>query len=158
MKKGFGLLEIVFAVSIAAGSLYALASVFLLAERAAELSREKIQAVFLAEEGLEVLRYLRDSGWGSNIAPLLTATDYYLNFNAATSQWTITVTAPAAIDGIFSRSFRIENVLRDSGDNIAISGTNDPGTKKVTMKITWSFQGQNEEITLEAYLMDIFNN
>ncbi|MDP3762853.1 MAG: type II secretion system protein [bacterium] len=157
-QKGFGLLEIVIAVAIVGGALWALASVFLLAERAQELSREKLQAVFLAEEGLEVSRYLRDSGWNSNIAPLLTSTDYYLNFNAATSQWTTTVTAPAAIDGIFSRSFRIENVLRDSGDNIAPSGTNDPETRKIIMKVAWSFQQSSENVSLEAYLMDIFNN
>lgn len=158
MKKGFGLLEIVVAVAIVGGSLYALASVFLLAERVAELSREKIQTTFLAEEGLEVLRYLRDSGWDQNITPLLTATDYYLNFNPATSQWIITTTLPAAIDGIFTRSFRVSNVLRDSGDNIAPMGTADPETKKIIMKLNWNFQGQNEEVSLEAYLTDLFNN
>ena len=155
---GFGLLEIVFAVSIVAGSLYALTSVFLLAGRAAELSREKLQASFLLEEGLETLRFLRDSGWSQNISSLSSGTDYYLNFSTSTVKWTTTSSPVPAIDGIYTRSFQIQNVLRDSGDNIASSGTTDPGTKKVTMKVTWSFGGQNQTSTLEVYLMNIFSN
>ncbi len=157
-NRGFGLLEIVFAVSIVAGSLWALASVFLLAERAAELSREKIQTSFLLEEGLEVMRFLRDSSWNQNIATLDSGTDYYLNFSTPPVKWTTTSSPVPAVDGIYARSFRIENVLRDGGDNIASSGTTDPGTKKVTIKVTWSFGGQNQTSTLEAYLMNIFNN
>ncbi|MDP3784874.1 MAG: hypothetical protein Q8R12_02255 [bacterium] len=157
-SPGFGLLEIVFAVSIVAGALYALASVFLLAGRASELSREKLQASFLLEEGLEVLRFSRDSSWSQNIAALSVGTDYYLNFSTSTVKWTTTPSPMPAVDGIYARSFQIQNVLRDSGDNIDSSGTTDPGTKKVTMKVIWSFGGQNQTSTLETYLMNIFNN
>ena len=157
-NKGFGLLEIVIAVAIVGGALWALASVFLLAERAQELSREKLQAVFLAEEGLEVLRYLRDAGWNQNIASLALGADYYLTFASSTSQWVISSAPVPAVDGIFSRSFLVQAVLRDSGDNIAPSGTNDPETRKIIMKVAWSFQQSSESVSLEAYLTDIFNN
>ncbi len=157
-NKGFGLLEIVIAVAIVGGALWALASVFLLAERAQELSREKLQAVFLAEEGLETLRYLRDSGWSSNIATLSINTDYYLSFDSGASQWSIVSTPPAKIEGVFERSFRIENVLRDSGANIAPVGTNDPETRKIIMNVAWSFQQSSENVSLEAYLADLFGN
>jgi len=59
---------------------------------------------------------------------------------------------------IFSRSFLVQAVLRDSGDNIAPSGTNDPKTRKIIMKVAWSFQQSSESVSLEAYLTDIFNN
>ena len=158
MKKGFGLLEIVLAVAIVAGTLYALASVFILGGRTAELSREKLQAGFLAEEGLEVLRFLRDGGWTSNIATLSISTDYYLSFNPATSKWSVVLAPPAKIEGVFERNFRIESVLRDSGDNIASSGTNDPDTKKIIMKIAWTSQNTGQTFTLEAYLTNLFDN
>ena len=157
-NKGFGLLEIVIAVAIVGGALWALASVFLLAERAQELSREKLQAVFLAEEGLEAIRYLRDAGWNQNIASLASGADYYLTFAPSTSQWAVSSSPVPDIDGIFLRSFRVQAVLRDSGDNIAPSGTNDPETRKIIMKVAWSFQQSSESVSLEAYLTDIFNN
>lgn len=157
-NKGFGLLEIVIAVAIVGGALWALASVFLLAERAQELSREKLQAVFLAEEGLETLRYLRDAGWNQNTASLALDTDYYLAFASSTSKWTVSSSPVPAVDEIFSRSFRVQAVLRDSGDNIAASGTNDPKTRKIVMNVVWSFQQSSESVSLEAYFADLFGN
>ncbi len=157
-QNGFGILEIVLAVAIVSGSLYALASVFILSGRTVELSRERLTASFLMEEGLEVLRFLRDSSWDGNIGTLAAGTDYYLSFNETTSTWSIQTAATTQIDGVFDRSFRVENVLRDGGDNIAASGTADPETKKIIMKVSWFSRNQSQVSTLEAYLMDIFDN
>lgn len=160
-KKGFGLLEIVLAVSLVAGSLLALVAVFLLAQSTVEFSNQKLQAAFLLEEGLEVLRFLRDFGWNQNIVPLSPNTDYYLSFDPALSQWSTVVWAPAPLAGLFTRSFRIENVSRDGAANIETAynpANDDPGTKKIITKVSWNFKGREEFITLEGYLTDLFDN
>ena len=160
-NKGFGLLEIVIASGLVAGSLLAVISVFVLAQSTVEFSTQNLQAVFLAEEGLEVLRFLRDSSWRQNISTLSGGTDYYFTFNTLTSEWTIAASEPPPIEGVFVRSFRIESVSRDSADNIepVYNPANDnPGTKKVIMKVSWNFKGQNQTASLEAYLTNLFDN
>ncbi|HBT81815.1 hypothetical protein A3B26_01630 [Candidatus Giovannonibacteria bacterium RIFCSPLOWO2_01_FULL_48_47] len=160
-RQGFGLLEIVLAVSLVAGSLLALVAVFLLAQSTVEFSNQKLQVAFLLEEGLEVLRHLRDSGWNQNIALLSPNTDYYLSFDPALFQWSVVGLAPAPISGLFTRSFRIENVSRDGTANIETiynPANDDPDTKKITMKVSWNFKGREELLTLEGYLTDLFDN
>jgi len=161
MRKGFGVLEIIVALAIVGGSLYALASVFLLASASLEVSTQKLQASFLAEEGFEVLRFLRDSGWDQNIVPLGGGSEYYLSFSPLASSWSIVSTSPGLIDGMFERSFRVDNASRDSSANIEMTynpANDDPETKKVTTEVTWSFKNQNYVLVFETYLTDVFNN
>lgn len=160
-RQGFGLLEIVIASGLVAGSLLALVAVFLLAQSTVELSGQKLQAVFLLEEGLEVARHLRDSSWNQNIALLSPDTDYYLSFDPALAKWTVASSASAPLAGLFARSFRIENVSRDGAANIeAVYNpvNNDPDTKKIIMKVAWTFKGQGKLLTLETYFTDLFDN
>lgn len=160
-NKGFGLIEIVIATAVLTGSLIALISVFLLARNATELASEKLQAGYLLEEGAEALRFLRDSGWDGNIATLAPATDYYLSFDPAASQWAIVALAPPDIEGLFARSFRIENVSRDGSANIEAvynPANDDPETKKVIVTVSWMHKNQSQAITLENYLTNLFDN
>lgn len=161
MRKGFGLLEIVVALAIVGGSLYALASLFLLVSASLEVSSKKLQASFLAEEGFEVLKFLRDSGWNKNIATLASGSEYYLSFSPPTSYWSIIPTSPGLIDGVFTRSFHIDNVSRDGSANIEMTYNpvnDDPETKKVVMQVQWSFKSHNYALVFESYLTDLFNN
>ena len=160
-KKGFGILEILIAVAIIAGSLWALASVFLLSGAAIELSRERLQASFLLEEGIEVIRHLRDAGWDTNIGALTPGTDYYFGFNPATGGWSIGALPEPAIESIFSRKFRLERVSRDINSNVESvynPANEDQETRKVVLTVTWMFKQNQQASTLEAYLTDMFNN
>lgn len=156
--RGFSIIEVVIASAILGIVLFSLASVFLLASRLSREASNKIRANFLAEEGLEVMRFLRDQSWDQNIAPLLVGTSYYLTFATTTSAWDVLTTNPGLADGLFTRAIKVEEVRRDSNDDIVSSGgTVDPDSLKIISSISWGPEPVNT-ITVETYLSDIFNN
>lgn len=157
-KRGFGLLEIVIATAIISGTIFSLLFVFLISSRLAAESSDKVRANFLAEEGLEALRILRDETW-SSLGGLSAGTNYYLSFNTVTSVWSIGASNPGYIDDLFHRTITVENVNRDANDNIVSSGgTNDPDTKKFNVSVAWSERAGTSTVTVSTYLTDIFDN
>src|SRR3989338_2385750 len=88
-KLGFGLVEIVVASAIISVSIFSLSAVSVIGNRLQSQSLEKIRANFLAEEGLEAMRFLRDKSWNTNLANLSVGTNYYINFSTTTSQWSV---------------------------------------------------------------------
>lgn len=162
MKRGFGLVEIVIASAIISATIFSLVYVFVIATRLEAQASNKIRANFLAEEGLEVLRLLRDASWSSYLAPLNTSTTYYLSFNAAASAWSIVTTNPGQIDGLFSRKITLENVSRapltDDIEATYNAANDDPDTKKINVEVSWNERGLASEIIVSTYLADIFDN
>src|SRR3989344_5302862 len=108
MKRGFGLLEIVIAASIVSMTIFSLSFVFLLGNRLEVQSISKIRANFLAEEGLEAVRFLRDTGWDATVGLLAVETNYYLSFATSTADWSIGSAYPGFIDGLFNRRVTVE--------------------------------------------------
>lgn len=129
-NRGFGLLEIVISVAVISVSLFSLAAVSRIAFRAVNESSLDVRANFLMEEGIEALRTIRDRAW-SEIGGLQIGQTYQLVFSEGA--WRATTT-PQLIDGIFERTFVLDNVLRDANSNITSSGTLDIGTRRVTLK------------------------
>lgn len=123
----------------------------------AEISKRNkhyIQASFLAEEGIEALKYMRDDSWTTNIDPLIPNTDYYLIFN---SGWVATTVAQNT-NGYY-RSFRVYDVLRDVNGNIVETGGGlDAGTKFLQMKVEWLSKSGTSTREVSAYIADIFGN
>src|SRR3989344_5306369 len=113
MNKGFGLVEIVIASAIISVSIFSLSAVSVIGSRLQSQSLEKIRANFLAEEGLEAMRFLRDKGWNTNLANLSSGTNYYLSFASSTSGWSIGSAATPYTDYLFDRNITVENVFRD---------------------------------------------
>src|SRR3989344_1824221 len=159
-QSGFGLLEIVIAVSIIGAVVFALSSVFLMSNKLETRASNQIRANFLAEEGLEALRFLRDESWSGHLANLNTATTYYLSFNAADSAWSVSISDPGLIGGIFARSFVVGAVNRDGSDDVIDppAGSPDANTKKFSVSVSWQERGVYSAITLSTYLSDIFAN
>ena len=153
INKGFMTVEIIVAVSIIVVSVLAAMTV---TQKSISVSRQALhtsQASLLLEEGAEVTRILRDNAW-SNISSLSVGTNYYPTFS---SSWTFSTT-PSNI-GIFTRTVTIANVNRDAtSGNIVLSGTNDPGTKLITVTVSWTESGQAMSKTLSFYIMDIFSS
>lgn len=154
-KSGFGLMEIIIGVAIISASLFSLAAVSQISLRLAQTSKQNIKAGFLLEEGVEAIKFLRDSGWDANITPLTTGTSYYLNFNGIS--WESTG-VNNYIDGVFERSFIIEDVYRDANDDIAESGNPDLNTKKVSVFVSWNTQTGTTTKSISTYITNIFNN
>lgn len=137
--RGFGLLEIIIAVAIISGSLFALADVSTLAVRITETALAEQQAIFLAEEGIENARLARDTSW----AKLL----------SSSGMGTINT---------FTRAVTLEDVYRRNSDDDIIPASSsdqktlDPNTKKVTVTVSWQTQKGTANTTLSAYLTNLF--
>src|SRR3989344_4997112 len=159
MNKGFGLVEVVIASAIISVSVFSLSAVSVIGSRLQSQSLEKIRANFLAEEGLEAMRFLRDKSWNTNLANLSSGTNYYVSFASSTSQWSVGSTDVPYADSFFDRKITVENVFRDSNDNIVLSGgAQDPDTKKVTVVVLWQDRNATTTINLSTYLSDVFDN
>ena len=156
---GFGVIEILIASGIIGATLFSLYYVFALGTRLSSDAGSKVSGNFLGEEGLEAARFLRDSSWQANISGLTPGINYYILFDKINSAWSIAASAPAPIDGVFYRTLTVENVFRDSDDNIVSSGgTVDPDTKKINIEIAWQGRGATSTILLSTYLADLFEN
>ncbi|MFC1757007.1 hypothetical protein ACFLZC_02545 [Patescibacteria group bacterium] len=154
MNKGFTILEVVLGVSIIAISMFSLMTVLNMSFQLMEESTRGIQASFLLEEGLESIRTLRDTSWDDNITTLSSDNAYYLVFSGGI--WSST-SSNVFIDDIFDRSFVVNDVYRDSNDDIVNSGGSlDESTKKFTVSVSWSTKNGTTTKSISAFLSDLF--
>lgn len=154
-KKGFGLVEAVVAISIVAAFIVILGAVNTIYLKISFSQSNILQAAFLAEEGIEAVRFIRDGGWGDGIASLSNGVDYYLAFTG--SSWQPTTT-PVSV-GIFDRRVRFDEVYRDATDNITtMGGTIDPNVRLVTSKVSWVERGATSTKTVSTYITNLFAN
>ena len=107
------------------------------------------KALYLAEEGYELLRVLRDSDWATIDG--LTIGDTY-SFDVSTTTIALTSTLEV-IDAEFYRSFVVSEIRRDGDDDIDFSGggTNDPDSRLVTVSVF----GPTGTTSLSAVLTNI---
>lgn len=151
--SGFGVVEALIGVSIlVTASIFVYFSMSLFLNTRAELLL-KTQSLYLAEEGLEVLRYLRDEDWSVLGTELSTDTTYYL---LAGSDEVGTTTVPEVIDGTFTRSFVLRDVYRDDvTTDVSAGGAGtsiDSDAKEVEMSV---FYGTGTT-TLTTILTNLF--
>ena len=148
------MVEVLVAVSIMTASILATMAV---AQKSIYVSREafhETQAGFLLEEGAEAVRIIRDNNW-TNISGLTANTNYYLAFSGGT--WSSSSTA-STIDNIFTRTVSVASVNRDNTTkDISSTGTNDPGTKLVTVTVSWVEGGTTISKTLQFYITNLFS-
>ncbi len=157
-RAGFTLVEILIACAIISTTIFAIMSA---AEKGIQVSQNALkqtQSNLLLEEGAEAVRSIRDANW-TTIANLSINSLYYLSFNTVTNVWSLGLTPTTPIDGIFTQTVSIAQVLRDGADDITTSGgTVDARTKKVTITVSWpSSDGSTVSSTLPFYIADIFN-
>ena len=147
------IVEILVATSIITVSILATTAV---TQKSISVSRQAFhatQAAFLLEEGAEAVRILRDNAW-SNISSLTPNTNYYPTFSGGT--WILSTT-PNTI-GIFTRTVNIALVNRDNTTkDIGSTGTDDAGTKLVTVTVFWLEGGVTITKTLSFYIINIFS-
>jgi prepilin-type N-terminal cleavage/methylation domain-containing protein len=155
MKRGFSLVEIIIGSAIIATSFVAIIGVNNYVLKNSLRHPYKTQSVYLAQEGIEALRIIRDRSYGTNIAPLSIGSTYYLHFNGIT--W-ISTTTPNLVDGVFTRNFILGDVYRDGNFNIANTGTLDSNSRLVTVNVMWRDENGTSTRQLQSYLFNTFNN
>ncbi len=149
------MVEILVAASIIAVAVLAVMGV---AQKSISISRQSLhntQAGFLMEEGAEAVRTLRDAAW-TNISSLTPGTNYYPVYTSASNTWSLSTT-PNTV-GIFTRKVTMASVNRDnSTSDISAGGSNDPGTKLMTVTVSWLEGGTTLTKTLTFYITDLFS-
>ncbi len=118
-RRGVTAIEVVVGVSIAGIILvYAIYAITQFVNSARDVT-VKTEALYLAADGIELIRFVRDSNW-STISNLNVNQTHYLSV-ATTS---ITVTNSPETVGNLTRSFVVERVYRDAtSDDIVASTT-----------------------------------
>lgn len=112
---------------------------------------DRIRALYLAEEALEVARFLHDEDW-ADIQAFTNGTPYYIDWSQNPVELTAT---PILVDGVYAQTLTFGAVERNIVSDIVPAGTGtvDPDTRLVTATVSWD--GRN--VTLQTYLADIIN-
>lgn len=133
LNKGLSVIEVVIGAAIILVTVSATSLAFQAIIRSASLANHVTASAFLLEEGLEVAKLLRVADW-NNIAGLNSGTAYTLVLTDGV--WS-TEAESEFIDGFFERTMIVNSVYRDSNQDIAPSGTLDPNTKEITVRVSW---------------------
>jgi len=157
LVSGSGMVEILVAVfifSVVLGSLITVSNTYL---SGAEENLRSLKGAYLAEEGIEAVKIIRDTSWVT-INNLSNNTDYYLYFDTSSSTnntWKATSTA-SVTDLFFTRTFKLNSVNRDqSGRIVSSGGTLDTNSKKIIVSVSWQSKGLIINKILSAYIMNI---
>jgi len=152
---GFSLVEVLVSVFIFTVILSILIGANNLYLSGADANLKLTKATYLAEEGIEALKIIRDTSWTDFYNIPADYDHLYFSYESASSTWKATTT-DIKIDS-FSRSFILSDVYRDSNNIIVQNGgTVDPNTKEATVSISW-IKRNGESITksMSAYIANI---
>ena len=149
-KNGIALTEIVLGVSVLALMLVFITHTITLFLNAGSVALEQTRALYLAEEGQEMLRYIRDSDW-NYLDSLTEGGTYYFSVSTTTIA---TSSSPEIVEGVYTRSFVVNELERDVNDDFVESGgTADEDGRVVTVTVTWG----GATVSLDSILTNIFN-
>lgn len=147
------MVEVIIATSIVLVFLVALVGAYSLYLTISLSNIRKVEATFLAEEGVEAVRSIRDQSW-DQITALLTGVDYWLVWTGSGFEAT---TTSGYIDGIYDRRAVFDEVQRNSSSDIVLSGgTADPDTRKVTVTVSWREKNATTTKVISTYLTNLF--
>ena len=155
-KRGTGLVEILVAVfifTVVLGSLIYASNLYL---SGAGDNLKSAKAAYLAQEGIEAVRIMRDASW-TNISQLTASTTtYYFSWNtSSTTNKTWATTTIATTTDSFTRTFKVYSVYRDANGRIVTSGTLDANTRKVTVSVAWLSKIGTTTKSISTYLANI---
>ncbi len=146
---GFTIIEIIIALAVVLTACVGLLQLASLQTKAAALAAQETRAYFLASEGIEAIRIVRDEGW-ANIGNLQKETLYYPVIQSGT--WALSSSNPGVING-YTRSVVFHQVLRDGNGNITSSGSSDANSILAQAQVSFTPQGGGTQtISLQTYL------
>jgi type II secretory pathway pseudopilin PulG len=151
-QSGVTLVEVVIGIGIISVSLVAIGLSIntYVAARSALLNN--LKATYLAEEGYEIIRAVRDTNWNT-IDALSANGTYYFDVSGVAP---VINTTPEIIDTDFRRSFVVREVYRNGSDDIVSSTTPgaviDDGSRQFDIFVG----GPNGTTTFQAILSNIY--
>ena len=145
--RGQMVIEIIVAVSIFA--IIAATSIVVIVGSlsTARLAEEESQATFIATEGLEAVKSIRNQGW-VNLA------NGSYGIASVSGAWVFSGSSDLDPSGKYTRVTSVISVSRDGSGNIVTSGgTVDPETKKVTSTVSWNFTpARQNSVVMNLYV------
>lgn len=131
-KKGFSIVEALLASSIFAILVLAMVGAYLYGEESTALSGNRARAIYIAEEGLEAVKNIRDAGFAN-------LTDGTYGLSTTGNQWSLSGSSDT--QGLYTRSVTIATV--------------DAKRKLVTSHVSWQ---QNAQRTGSVSLVSRLSN
>lgn len=158
LKKGIMLAEVLIAVFIFSVILGVLVTINNLYLTSVSSSLKSVKALYLAEEGMEAVRIIRDTSF-SNFQNLTEGENYYLYFsNSASSTWEATTSDSYKNTEGIDRWFVLNPVRRDYNKIATSTGNIDPNIKKVTVYVSWDDKSGTTTKSLFTYLTKLIKN
>lgn len=156
-ERGFGLVEVVVAVTIVTLLIVGFGEVIQTSLRLVQEERARFEATLILDEGVEGMRALRDASWSRNIASLTTGIPHYLT---ATTTWGIWTASQSYIAGRYERTIQLDSVNRESGTDriVETGGYVDAGTKKLTITVSWRLRSATTSVSSVTYLTNFLQN
>ncbi len=154
-SAGFGMIEMIIGAAVLSTALLGISTFFQATLKVSNTTKSAIQGDYLLEEGIEVIKLLRDTNYTNNLKTLATGVDHYLLWTGTV--WA-TTTVNTFVDGQFERKFTIANVNRDGTDDIASIGAQDLDTKLITVSVAWNVRGATTTRSIATYITNIFDN
>jgi prepilin-type N-terminal cleavage/methylation domain-containing protein len=157
-KKGFTLLEMIIAVTVILIGLIPIMSLMYDSSFGVRLSLSRLQAAYLAQEGLEIVRNIRDSNW-------LAQSSWNNNLEVGAWEASYDQAFDQALSSYQGRNLKLNNdgfYNYNSGTDtkfkrkITISESNDD-TLQVSVEISWQEKGKNYSLTVYENLYNWIN-
>jgi len=150
--KGSTLLEVLVVTGVLASIALGVMGTLATLSRFHQKDMLAIKGQLLAEEGIEALRFIKSSNW-SALSSIPSGENRYLELSE--SSWGVTTT-PEIVDGVFWRTVRVYEVMRDMNDDIVSSGgTIDPDTLLLRSDVSWDWRGATSTTGYSAYITNI---
>lgn len=152
--NGFTLVEVLISTAVILTSVVTILGVHGLYMRTALTNNENIKATYLAEEGLEVVRFWRNVSWNSKVRTIPQNTEYGLVVSG--TGW---ATSTNQYVGNFQRRISLSAVQRNAtGDIVSSGGTVDLNTLLVTSSASWAKGGATSTKTISTYITNLYEN
>ena len=159
-SRGISLIEVVVGASIVFFVLLSTVTALQLYIVSSRANLDRIQAAYLLEGGVEIVRFIRDKGYTAELSALAKDTPYCLVFEGGTWKATTTETL---IDGSFRRTAALRDVYRRLSDRDIVASTSpdtkevDPETTEVVVSVAWGTEA-SKELEAVTYLTNLFGN
>lgn len=149
------MIEIVVGLAIVLTGIFSLLQIYDYYLKLALSRKYDVSATLLAEEGIEMVKWLRDKSFSGQIAALAVDTEYGLEFVGSSFEST---TTRKYIDSTFDRTFTLYDVYRNGFDDISGSGSLDVNTRRVTVRVSYVGARGTTTKSISTYITNLFGN
>lgn len=150
-KSAFTLIEIVVVLFLVVVVVPAINNVMSQSIRSMAHTQRETEALYLAQEGMEVVRAVRDNDWTAEFS--FTTPDPVTKYINDISGPIALEDTPSLIDNRYTRTVVISPICRDvNKDIIACGSGQDENSKQIDVTVSWGDLGGTKTISLSTYL------